>query len=82
MPCKPKKIHIESVKVAAKKSKYLLMEEYEGETKIYEFLEYLSKSLGETVPDCYINLFYEIAENTPLSGIFQSSSKTFEFELS
>ena len=44
MPCKPKKIHIESVKVAAKKCKNLLMEENEGETKIYEFLEYLSKS--------------------------------------
>ena len=45
--------------------------------KIYEFLEYLSKSLGETVPDCYINLLYEIAKNTPISGIFQSSSRTF-----
>ena len=81
MPCKPKKIHIESVKVAAKKCKNLLMEENEGETKIYEFLEYLSKSLGETVPDCYINLLYEIARNTPISGIFQSSSRTFQAAL-
>ena len=57
------------------------MEENEGETKIYEFLEYLSKSLGETVPDCYINLLYEIAKNTPISGIFQSSSRTFQAAL-
>ena len=71
MPCKPKKIHNESVKVAAKKCKNLLMEENEGETKIYEFLEYLSKSLGETVPDCYINLLYEIAK----THLFQEFSK-------
>ena len=69
------------MKVAAKKCKNLLVEENEGEKRIYEFLEYLTKSFDETVPDCYINLLYEIAKNTPISGIFQSSSRTFQAAL-
>ena len=36
---------------AAKKCKNLLVEENEGEKRIYEFLEYLTKSFDETVPD-------------------------------
>ena len=76
MPCKPKKINIESVKVAAKKCKNLLVEEKEGVNRIYEFLEYLSKSLDGTVPNCYINLLYEITKYMAISGIFRSSSRT------
>ena len=69
------------MKVAAKKCKNLLVEENEGEKTIYDFLEYLTKSFDETVPDSYINLLYEIAKNTPISGIFQSSSRTFQAAL-
>ena len=81
MPSKPKNISIENVKVAAKKYKNLLVEENEGENKFYELLEYLTKSFDERVPDCDINLLYEIAKNTPISGIFQSSSRTFQAAL-
>ena len=77
MPTKPSKLSLHSVKVAKKKLKNLLIDENEGEKKIYELLEYLTNFSEEYIPECYIELLYEVSKNTPISGILQSTSRTF-----
>ena len=76
LPVKPSKLPVEIVKVANKKMKTLLVEEIDREKKIFEFLEYVTMVSEDMVPECYITLIYEITKNTPISGIFQTNSRT------
>ena len=78
---KPSEITVADIKTAIKKLKNLVKEKFEGETRMLELLEYISNKGEKNVPQCYIDLIYELAKNTPVVGILQSNSRIFKAAL-
>ena len=81
MPTKPAQLSQECIKTAKKKMKTLLVDEYEGENELYRLLEYISNLPEKTVPQCYLDILYEVSKNTPIVGLIQSNSRTFQAAL-
>ena len=74
---KPSEIAVADIKIAIKKLKNLVKEKFEGETSMLKLLEYIDNKEDKNVPQCYIDLIYELVKNTPVVGIIQSNSRTF-----
>jgi hypothetical protein len=66
MPTKPAQLSIEEIKAAKKKLKDLLAEEYEGEIEVFNLLEYIGNINQKNVPQCYLDILYEVPKNTPI----------------
>ena len=78
---KPSEIAVADIKIAIKKLKNLVKEKFEGETSMLKLLEYIANKEDKNVPQCYIDLIYELVKNTPVVGIIQSNSRTFRATL-
>ena len=77
MPTKPAQLSIKKIKAAKKKLKNLLTDDYEGEIEVFNLLEYIGNINQKNVPQCYLDILYEVSKNTPIVGIIQSNSRTF-----
>ena len=74
---KPSEIAVADIKIAIKKLKNLVKEKFEGETSMLKLLEYIANKEDKNVPQCYIDLIYELVKNIQVVGIIQGNSRTF-----
>ena len=74
MPPKPKALDSVHIKAAIKKIKNITTADAIATTEV---LEHILELEEETVPQCYIDLLYEVSKNTPIFGLMQSSSRIF-----
>ena len=75
MPSKPKMVESEHLQSARKKINKIAAKEIE--VTIVEVLEYIESLEVDEVPECYLDILYEISKNTPIFGLIQSSSMPF-----
>ena len=75
MPSKPKMVESEHLQSARKKINKIAAKEIE--VTIVEVLEYIESLEVDEVPECYLDILYEISKNTPIFGLIQSSSRSF-----
>ena len=68
---------IADIKIVIKKLKNLVKEKFEGETSMLKLLEYIANKEDKNVPQCYIDLIYELVKNIQVVGIIQGNSRTF-----
>ena len=75
MPSKPKMLEIEHVRTAKKKINNIAATEIEY--TLIEVLDHLENLEVDEIPECYLDILYEISKNTPIFGLIQSNSRTF-----
>ena len=75
MPSKSKMLGIEHVRTARKKVNSIASTDVEH--TLVCVLQYIEKLEVDEIPECYLDILYEISKNTPIFGIMQSTSRTF-----